>query len=103
LKDAPEPIPRIEGPVDLEMPHIAHEGVATVGAKAKLCHTVGEPRCNYFVPGINWAYDLRSMPMGLANIVFASCVPRQGNDWPDVFGNWSRTVPVFVGEFAGQC
>jgi hypothetical protein len=74
-----------------------------MGAKAHVCHTVGKPRCNYFVSGINWAYDPRGMPMDLPNIVYSSHVyPGKGNDWPDAFGNLSRTVPVFLGEFGGQ-
>ena len=61
------------------------------------------PDAIIFVPGINWAYDLRGMPMDLANIVYSSHVyPGKGNDWPQAFGNLSRTVPVFLGEFGGQ-
>jgi hypothetical protein len=43
------------------------------------------------------------MPMDLSNIVYSSHVyPGKGNDWPEAFGNVSRTVPVFLGEFGGQ-
>ena len=49
------------------------------------------PDAIIFVSGINWAYDLRGMPMDLANIVCSSHVyPSKGNDWPDAFGNLSR-------------
>ena len=61
------------------------------------------PDAIIFVPGIDWAYDLRGMPMDLPNIVYSSHVyPDKGNDWPEAFGNLSRTVPVFLGEFGGQ-
>jgi endoglucanase len=61
------------------------------------------PDAIVFVPGINWAYDLRGMPMGLADIVYSSHVyPNKGSDWFDAFGDLSRTVPVFLGEFGGQ-
>src|SRR5882724_305588 len=56
-----------------------------------------------FIPGINWAYDLRGMPMNLANIVYSSHVySNKGMDWPGAFGDLSQTAPVFVGEFGGD-
>jgi hypothetical protein len=56
-----------------------------------------------FISGINWAYDLRGMPMNLANIVYSSHVySNKGMEWPEVFGELSQTVPVFVGEFGGD-
>jgi aryl-phospho-beta-D-glucosidase BglC (GH1 family) len=56
-----------------------------------------------FIPGINWAYDLRGMPMDLANVVYSSHVySNKGTNWSDAFGDLSRTVPVFVGEFGGD-
>ena len=56
-----------------------------------------------FIPGINWAYDLRGMPMNLANIVYSSHVySNKGMDWPGAFGDLSQTSPVFVGEFGGD-
>jgi endoglucanase len=61
------------------------------------------PDAIIFIPGINWAYDLRGMPMDVPNIVYSSHVyPAKGNDWPQAFGNLSRIVPVFLGEFGGQ-
>ena len=61
------------------------------------------PDAIIFVSGINWAYDLRGMPMDVPNIVYSSHVyPAKGNDWPQAFGNLSRIVPVFLGEFGGQ-
>jgi hypothetical protein len=56
-----------------------------------------------FVAGTNWAYDLRGMPMDLPNVVYSSHVyANKGDDWPDAFGDLSRTVPVFLGEFGGE-
>jgi endoglucanase len=56
-----------------------------------------------FIPGINWAYDLRGMPMNLANIVYSShAYSHKGMEWPEAFGDLSQTVPVFVGEFGGD-
>jgi endoglucanase len=56
-----------------------------------------------FIPGINWAYDLRGMPMNLANIVYSSHVySNKGMEWPEAFGDLSQTSPVFVGEFGGD-
>jgi aryl-phospho-beta-D-glucosidase BglC (GH1 family) len=55
-----------------------------------------------FIAGINWAYDLRGMPMNLTNIVYSSHVYfHKGMEWPEAFGDLSQTVPVFVGEFGG--
>jgi endoglucanase len=56
-----------------------------------------------FISGINWGYDLRGMPMDLANAVYSSHVySDKGMNWPDAFGNLSQTVPVFVGEFGAD-
>ena len=56
-----------------------------------------------FISGINWAYDLRGMPMNLANVVYSSHVySNKAIEWPDAFGDLSQTVPVFVGEFGGD-
>ena len=53
-----------------------------------------------FIAGTNWAYDLRGMPMDLANVVYSTHVySNKGNDWTTAFGDLSRSVPVFVGEF----
>jgi Cellulase (glycosyl hydrolase family 5) len=61
------------------------------------------PNALVFIAGTNWAYDLRGMPMDLENVVYSTHVyPNKGNDWPEAFGNLSKTVPVFVGEFGGQ-
>ena len=41
--------------------------------------------------------------MDLENVVYSTHVyPNKGNDWPNVFGNLSKTVPVFAGEFGGS-
>jgi endoglucanase len=56
-----------------------------------------------FISGINWGYDLRGMPMDLVNVVYSSHVyARKGKHWAAAFGNLSRTVPVFVGEFGSD-
>jgi hypothetical protein len=56
-----------------------------------------------FIPGINWGYDLRGMPMNLENVVYSSHVySNKGTKWPDAFGDLSQTFPVFVGEFGGD-
>ena len=61
------------------------------------------PDALVFVAGTNWAYDLRGMPMDLENVVYSTHVyPNKGDDWPEVFGNLSKSVPVFVGEFGGN-
>ncbi len=62
------------------------------------------PEALVFVGGTNWAYDLRGMPMDVENLVYSTHVyPNKGNNWADAFGNLSKSVPVFVGEFgAGE-
>ena len=61
------------------------------------------PDALVFVGGTNWAYDLRGMPMDLENIVYSTHVySNKGNDWAEAFGNLSKQVPVFAGEFGGN-
>lgn len=61
------------------------------------------PSALIFIAGTNWAYDLRGMPMDLANVVYSTHVyANKGDDWPEAFGNLYATVPVFVGEFGGR-
>jgi endoglucanase len=61
------------------------------------------PQSLIFIPGVNWAYDLRGMPIDLCNVVYSSHVyPNKGTDWAGVFGNLAATAPVFVGEFGGE-
>jgi endoglucanase len=61
------------------------------------------PNAVAFVAGTNWAYDLRGMPMDLPNVVYSSHVyPNKGDDWSGAFGDLSRSVPVFLGEFGGR-
>jgi endoglucanase len=63
---------------------------------------VENPNALVFIAGTNWAYDLRGMPMNLANVVYSTHVyADKGNDWPGAFGNLAASVPVFVGEFGG--
>ena len=58
------------------------------------------PDALVFIAGTNWAYDLRGMPMDLANVVYSTHVySNKGNDWAAAFGDLSRSLPVFVGEF----
>jgi len=61
------------------------------------------PDALIFIGGTNWAYDLRGMPIeDLDNIVYSSHVyPNKGNDWDNVFGDLSASVPVFAGELGG--
>ncbi len=80
-----------------------------------------------FVAGVRWAYDLRGMPLtvadgsaeAFANVVYNTHVypwcgrpswvrqrarwfaPGQSLSWRAAFGELSRTVPVFVGEWGG--
>jgi hypothetical protein len=61
------------------------------------------PNAVAFVAGTNWAYDLRGVPMDLPNVVYSSHVySNKGDDWSPAFGDLSRSVPVFLGEFGGQ-
>ena len=60
------------------------------------------PRSLIFIPGVNWAYDLRGMPMELTNVVYSSHVySNKGMDWAGAFGRLAEAAPVFVGEFGG--
>jgi len=60
------------------------------------------PEALIFIAGTNWAYDLRGMPMDLENVVYSTHVyPNKGNDWDNVFGDLSASVPVFAGELGG--
>jgi endoglucanase len=61
------------------------------------------PNAVVFVGGTNWAYDLRGVPMDVPNVVYSSHVyANKGDDWSAAFGDLSRSVPVFLGEFGGQ-
>ncbi len=56
-----------------------------------------------FMAGINWAYDLRGMPLQIANAVYSSHVySNKGTNWQEAFGDLARTAPVFVGELGGD-
>jgi hypothetical protein len=55
-----------------------------------------------FVPGTNWAYDLRGMPMDIPNLVYSTHVyPIKGNGWAKAFGHLAGQVPLFAGEWGG--
>ncbi len=61
------------------------------------------PDALVFVGGINWAYDLRGMPMDVENVVYSTHVyPNKGRNWAEAFGHLSKSKPVFVGEFGGS-
>jgi hypothetical protein len=61
------------------------------------------PDALVFVGGTNWAYDLRGMPMDVENLVYSTHVyPNKGRNWPEAFGDLSKSKPVFVGEFGGS-
>ncbi len=60
------------------------------------------PQSLVFISGINWGYDLRGMPIDIANAVYSSHVyPNKGKNWAEAFGDLSARVPVFIGEFGG--
>ena len=61
------------------------------------------PDALIFIGGTNWAYDLRGMPIDdLENVVYSTHVyPNKGDDWDNVFGDLSQSVPVFAGELGG--
>jgi endoglucanase len=85
------------------------------------------PRSLIFVPGVHWAYDLRGMPLTIANgsaetfrnVVYSTHVypwagtparvrsrtwspaPHFALRWRDAFGELSRCAPVFVSEWGG--
>ena len=60
------------------------------------------PDALLFIAGTNWAYDLRGMPMDIANVVYSTHIyPNKGADWDNAFGNLSASFPVFAGELGG--
>ena len=55
-----------------------------------------------FVPGTNWAYDLRGFPLAVDGIVYSTHVYRnKGSNWDDAFGSLALNYPVFAGEWGG--
>jgi hypothetical protein len=72
---------------------------------AKLVNTIRlqNPNALIFIPGTNWAYDLRGFPIpSLDGVVYSSHVYRnKGDDWQGAFGDLSNSHPVFVGEWGG--
>ncbi|MCU1338882.1 MAG: glycoside hydrolase, family 5 [Bryobacterales bacterium] len=56
-----------------------------------------------FVPGTEWAYDLRGNPLpGISNIVYSTHVyPDKRIPWNEAFGYLADIAPVFVGEWGG--
>jgi endoglucanase len=57
-----------------------------------------------FVPGINWAFDLRGHPLkGVEDVVYSTHVyPGKGRNWDAAFGHLCCDVPVFAGEWGGR-
>ena len=101
LDDDPFPLNREDGTT-----HAASQRKVTMRewqpwARALANAVRGEnPDALVFIGGTNWAYDLRGMPMDLANVVYSTHVySNKGNNWAAAFGDLSRSVPVFVGEF----
>jgi hypothetical protein len=80
------------------------------------------PDAVVFVPGIDWAYDLRGMPLDMpdagrcANIVYSTHVysrshltgrrrwrrHNRASAWAEAFGTLAEQVPVFVSEWGGD-
>jgi endoglucanase len=56
-----------------------------------------------FVPGVDWAFDLRGHPLkGVKDVVYSTHVyPGKGRDWDRAFGHLCCDVPVFAGEWGG--
>lgn len=56
-----------------------------------------------FVPGTDWAYDLRDHPLAReAGIVYSTHVyPGKRLPWDKAFGQLAAVAPVFVGEWGG--
>lgn len=71
------------------------------------------PRSLIFVSGVRWAYDLRGMPLTIANgstealpnLVYSTHVypwtAHSGVSWRAAFGELSRCAPVFIAEWGG--
>lgn len=55
-----------------------------------------------WVPGIEWAYDLRGVELDAPNLVYSTHVyPNKGWNWDEAFGQLARRAPVFAGEWGG--
>jgi len=56
-----------------------------------------------FVPGVEWAFDLRGHPINdVKDVVYSTHVyPGKGRDWHAAFGHLCCDVPVFAGEWGG--
>ena len=61
------------------------------------------PNAVIFVSGVDWGYDLRSLPSSaLKDVVYSSHVyPTKKLSWERAFGNVARTHPVFIAELGG--
>ncbi len=63
------------------------------------------PDAVIFIPGVNWAYDLRGFPLNEEGIVYSTHVYRNKGedpaDWDTAFGFLAASHPVFAGELGG--
>ncbi|MFN9918920.1 MAG: glycoside hydrolase family 5 protein [Acidobacteriota bacterium] len=54
------------------------------------------------VGGLDWAYDLRGVRVGLRDVVYSTHVyPGKGWEWEAAFGRRAGSEAVFAGEFGG--
>lgn len=61
------------------------------------------PSALIFVSGLDWGYDLSSMPLDRDSLVYSTHVyPHKGSNWAEAFGNLAATFPVFAGEWGGN-
>jgi hypothetical protein len=62
------------------------------------------PTSLIFVGGIDWAFDLSHIRLGVPNIVYSTHVypNRSPQRWPEAFGHSANDVPVFLGEWGGE-
>jgi endoglucanase len=61
------------------------------------------PTALIFVPGVDWAFDLRGHPLeDMEGVVYSTHVyPGKGRKWDAAFGSLCSQVPVFAGEWGG--
>ena len=62
------------------------------------------PDALIFVPGTNWAYDLRDCVLpDITDVVYSTHVyVSKCDDWGCAFGHLAESVPVFAGEWGGR-
>jgi len=103
LPDDPYPLNRADGGAYPDSQRAVTVAEWTPWAKQLTAALRGEhPGALVFIGGLNWAYDLRAMPMEIDNAVYSTHVyPDKGGNWDGAFGKLSEKAPVFVGEFGG--